>query len=810
MISIEPLTRDLRYAVRALRRSPLFAGVAVSCLAIGIAASTTMFSVFDAIALRPLPFPEPRELFALSARNAASGRRAQIALETYALMERDPAPFSALAAYTGRRVAVTQGREPVLVSAQLVSPTLFPLLGVRPPLGRLLLAADDSAGSPPVALISDALWHAQFAGDRGIVGARIAIDHLPYTVVGVMPAGFKFPEMSDLWLPLSPAVPKARRASQGASVVARLGVDRDLRQATARLGALVNAQRRDASSGRDTAWTAAARPLGAAFVGSDERLVAAAMLGATAFLLLIACANVANLLLTRAVARHRETAVRAALGASRRRIAAQMTTEGLLLAGIACVVSLPLAWQALGWIQAAIPPSDPYPYFVHWSLDGRAFLYAATASVVTGTVFGLLPAMHVTRGRLADSLKEGTQGAGTGARGARVREGLVVAEVSLALVLLVGASLFVRTFVGLRRTDLGYDASRLMTMRVFLPGARYDSSAARTRFVEDLLRRVAAVPGVSAATVSDLIPLDDEGGSRGEAVADRSASGDVRTSIAFSGVAGAWFDTFGERLLAGRTFTERDWRDSVPVAVINARMAEGLWPNGSAIGRRFRIAADSSRTWFTVVGVTANIRVVKLDETEVEVPHAYLPFRFTPTRDYGVIVRTPLDAAAVASGTRAAIHAVDGAAPVFKVWSMDDVRYLSFWMYAVWGTIFAVFGGIALVLSAVGVYAVIFYSVAQRTHELGIRVALGARRADVVRLVLGKGLRLAGLGVVVGLIAALGLTGIVKSLLIGVSATDPLSFAGVAVVLFAIAAVASYVPAVRATRVDPLVALRAQ
>ena len=810
MISIEALTQDLRYAVRALRRSPLFAGVAVSCLAIGIAASTTMFSVFDAIALRPLPFPEPRELFALSARNAATGRRAQIALETYALVARDPAPFSGLAAYTGRRVAVTEGREPVLVSAQLVSPTLFPLLDVRPQLGRLLFAADDSAGSSPVALISDALWRAQFGGDPGIVGARIAIDHQPYTVVGVMPPGFKFPEMSDLWLPLSPAVPKARRATQGASVIARLGVDHDLRQATAKLGALVNAQRRDASSGRDTAWTVAARPLGAAFVGSDERLVAAAMLGATAFLLLIACANVANLLLTRAVARHRETAVRAALGASRRRIAAQMTTEGLLLAGIACVVSLPVAWQALRWIQAAIPPSDPYPYFVHWSLDGRAFLYAATASLITGTVFGLLPAMHVTRGRLADSLKEGTLGAGTGARGARVREALVVAEVSLALVLLVGASLFVHTFVGLRRTELGYDASRLMTMRVFLPGARYDSSAARTRFVEELLRRVAAVPGVASATVSDLIPLDDEGGSRGEAVADRSASGDVRTSIAYSGVAGAWFDTFGERLLAGRAFTERDWRDSVPVAVINARMAERLWPGGSAIGRRFRIAADSSRTWFTVVGVTANIRIVKLDETEVDVPHAYVPFRFTPTRDYGVIVRTPLDASAVASGVRAAIHAVDGTAPVFKVWTMDEVRYLSFWMYAVWGTIFAVFGGVALALSAVGVYAVIFYSVAQRTREFGVRLALGARRADVVRLVLGKGLRLAGLGVFVGLIAALGLTGVVESLLIGVSATDPLSFAAVAVMLFAVAAVASYVPAVRATRVDPLVALRAQ
>ena len=809
MISIEHLLQDVRYALRQLRRRPVFAVVAVTCLAIGIATNTAMFSVFDAIVLRPLPFRQPETLVELSQRDPVSGQRFPFSFATYLDLTRDAHAFEQMGAYAGRRVALTEERESELVQAQLVSSSLFRMLGVKPQRGRLLQPDDDAPAAPPVVLISDAIWRRHFAADPTVVGRVISIDRQPYTVVGVMPPGFKFPEMSELWMPIG--LTGTVHNALGVSVIARLAPGHDVTQATADVASIARALHRQGpvADQRDSLWTGVVRPLDKAFIGSDDRIVATAMLGATMFLLMIACANVANLVLTSAIARQREFALRTAIGAGRARIAMQVITEGVMLAGVACVVALPLTWQALRWIRAAVPAADPYPYYVHWALDGHTFLYAAIASLLTGVLFGLGPALHVSRGRLTDALKDGTHGAGTGAHSNRARQALVVSEVALALILLVGASLFVRTFVGLRRTDLGYDPTRVMTMRFFLQGARYDSEGTRRRFVEDVLRRVETTPGVSAATVSDLIPLDDEGGSQGEAVIQgASAPSAAGPTILYSSVAGHWFKTFGVHLLAGREFTEQELRDSMPVAVINLALAERFWSGHSPIGQRFRLATDSTRTWYTVVGVAPNMRTAKLDENDGNPPEAYLPFRFVSTRDYGLMVRTSLDASAVTAGVRNALRAADPTVPVFNVWTMDEVRYLSFWMYAVWGTLFGVFGGIALVLATVGVYAVVFSGVAQRTKEIGIRAALGATRADIIRMVLGQGMLLACIGIGLGLLGALALTRVVESLLIGVSPTDPLSFVLVAVVLSLVAALASYLPARRATNLDPLVALR--
>jgi predicted permease len=427
--------------------------------------------------------------------------------------------------------------------------------------------------------------------------------------------------------------------------------------------------------------------------------------------------------------------------------------------------------------------------------------------MATAALFGIGPALQATRGSVHESLKEGTQGSGTGRRHNGLQNALIVVEVGLALVLLVGASLFVRTFVAIDRTNLGYDPARIMTMRFYLPGSRYDSASARLQAVRDVLRQVAAVPGVDAATVSDLIPLDDEGGSSGEAVPERAEARRV-PSVAYAAVTGDWFATLGVRLTAGRTFLASESQSGASVAVINEAMAKVFWRGESPIGRRFRFVKDSSRTWYEVIGVAPDVRTVKLDEDMGTPPTAFLPPRFVSTRDYGLMVRTRQPPASLTRDLARAIHAADPVVPVFNTWTMDEVRYLSVWMYVLWGTMFGVFGTVALVLATIGVYGVIHYGVAQRTREIGVRVALGAQRHDVIQLVLGRALSLVALGIAAGLVGAFGVTRVIESLLIGVSPTDPTSFLAMVLVLGGVAVVASCLPARRAMRVDPTVALR--
>ncbi len=806
----EALARDVRHAFRALRRTPLFTIVVVACLALGIATNTTMFSVFHAIALRALPFTHPEQLVSLYEREPGTGRRATLSWTAFTDWRSNAHAFTEMAAHTSRVLVLTEGEDPERVAGRLVSAGFFPLLGAQAQIGRLFDASDDAPGAPHVVLLSDALWRRRFGGQRSITGRAISLNNVSYTVAGVLEPGFAYPGSTELWIPLAPELAADRRDVRGLSTIARLKPGISVQQATREVTELarrLHRAYRSASDAQDTLWMGEARSLQGSITGSDERIVAAAMLGATTFLLLIACANVANLLLTRAIGRQREIAVRAAIGAGRHRIARQLITEAVLLAVLACVVALPVIRQALRWIAAAIPPSDAFPYYVHWSLDLPTFCYAALASLATGILFGLGPALLAARVPLQEALRTGTQGSGSGPRQHRLRHTMVVAEVALALVLLVGAALFVRTWVGIRATELGYDTSRIMTMRFYLPGARYDSAGPRTRVVADIARRMQALPGVEAAAVSDLIPLDDEGGAEGEITIEGDA-GDTRRSIAYCGVTGDWFGTLGLTLVSGRAFSEQETRDSVPVAVINRVMARQFWPGRNALGQRFRLAGDATRTWFTVIGVAPDIRTVKLDENRRTPPTVYLPYRFTPTRDYGVLLRTRALPAAITGEARTALHAADPSLPLFNVWTMDEVRYLSYWMYVLWGLLFGSFGISALVLAALGVYAVIYYSVAQRTREIGARVALGAQRADILRLVLGQGLALASTGVAIGLAGALALTRVVGSLLIGVSATDPLSFLGVALFLTATALLASYLPALRATRVDPLEALR--
>jgi predicted permease len=798
------LTLDLRYAVRTLRSERLFTAVAVACLSLGIATNTTMFSVFDAMFLRPLPFDDADRLVSVSGRHPQTGRRVALTLDDL----RDLAPamqsLESIAAYSGRAATLTDGGEPERIAAQLVTWNLFPLLGAQPQRGRGLDAADDEMSAGRVALISDSLWRRRYQADPSAVGRTIRLDNVAYTIVGVMPPKFRFPSSSELWIPLKPALGSSAAAVRGVSLVGRRAKNVSVERVNAELS--VRALPAQGSRGARIAFARAYR---SAAVGGEERTIIGALMGATTLLLVIACVNLANLMLARGAGRRREIAVRAALGASRIRIVRQLVTEAVLLAAIAGAVALPLAWYGIQWVHDAVPASDPLgPYYIDWALDTRTFLYAVTIALATGLAFGLAPAIDAAGRRLLNPMRE-RAGATSSRTQRRVHSALIVAQMALAVMLLAGASLFVRTYVGLSRVPLGYDTSRLMTMRFYLSGTAYDSTDARIRAVDAIAERLDRLPGAHAATVTDLVPLDDQGGSdAAAAIEGRTFEEGREPTVHYAGVAGRWLETFDQQLIAGRSFYDQELRGPARVALVNAKLAETFWPSETPIGRRFRFAEGSSTDWFTVIGVVPNIRTVKLDESRATPPTAYVPHRLISTRNYGIVIRTRANPESITAAARAAVHDVDASVALFDVHPMEQVRWLSYWMYVMWGTMFATLGIISVLIAAVGVYGIVFYTVAQRTREIGLRVALGAARAQVVRPMLVHVGVLSAVGLTLGLLGALAVTPVVGSLLIGVAPNDPAGFATVSVLLAAVALTATWLPAWHASAVDPMIALR--
>jgi putative ABC transport system permease protein len=803
------LRQDLRYAFRSLLRSPGFTAVAVACLALGIGVNATIFSVIDGVILRPYPYPEPERIITVGARNHQ--QRISNTSLSYADFKdvRDSAStIESIAAFANRSLTISDGRgDPERYPGATISWPLFQLLGMRPILGRDFTAADDRPGAEPVVLLSHEVWELRYQKDSAIVGRSIVINGTPHTVIGVMPERFLFPENERLWVTIAryqDAMPRDDRGTLH-SVFVRLkrGVTRQ--QAESELSGIA-ARLASAYPRENENWGVTTRTLGEWMLPEEVELVLLTMMGAVTLVLLIACANVANLLLARASVRQREISIRAALGAGRWRIVRQLLTEAVLIGCLSAPLGAGIAWIGIRLVDGAMPP-DEVPYFITWSLDGRSLAYTTVISLLTGLVFGLAPAMQAVRANLQSSLKEGGRGSAGGSK-ARLRNALVISEVALSLVLLVGASLFVRSFLNLQGAPVGFDTAPLMSMRFYLPGTAYEAPEAKALRVEDIVRRTESLPGVQAAFASNFVPMGGGGGGGRVLVEGNAVEAGREPGIAFIGVTPHMRQTLDLALVAGRDMTDAEGRTKTPVALINQEMGRSLWPGADPVGRRFRLAEGTTQDWFTVVGVLADFRHRQGNNTEPQGPAAYVPYPFEPTLNTGITIRVAGDPTQITPAVREQIRLADSTLPLFGVSTVEELRRLSYWQYGLFGSMFATFGFVALVLASIGVYGVLSYSVSQRVQEIGVRVALGAGRRDVLRLIVGHGLRLAAWGIAAGIVGAAAVTWIIRSILYNVTPTDPVSFGSVAMFLTMIATLASYLPARRAMAVDPIVALR--
>ena len=801
------LLQDLKYAIRSLVMDRGVTVIVVACLALGIGINATLFSVVDGVLIQSLPFAEADRIVVLNETFERRGvDEAGVSYPNLRDWKLQTTAFSSMTATAGRSITLSDGAEPERYAGAAITWDLFPMLGVPPALGRHFNPDDDRAGAEPVVILSDDVWQRRYHGDRGVVGRSVTLNGKPHTVVGVMPPRFRFPENQRVWIPLGPLAEKDSRNARNLFAFGRMKPGVDLARARADVAAMAatsSSQYPLTSEG----WSAMARPLSDDFIPDDVRLVILTMMGAVTLVLLIACANVANLMLARASGRQREFSVRAALGAGRARIVRQLLTECVLLGFAAAPIGLAIAYVGVRLLDGAISPDD-VPYYIHWEVSGRVIAYTVVVSALTGLVFGLAPALQSGRLNLQEALRDGARGSGQSGRRARLRNGLVVAEVALALVLLVGASLFVRSFLNLQSASPGFDTAPLLTLRFYMTGEAYALDEPKAQRVDDIVRRIEGLPGVQSAFASNFIPLDAGGGGGNVIVDGRTVPKGEEPFISFIGVTPHLQKTMGLAMLKGRDFTDAEGASRTAVAVVNDTMARKFWPEADPIGSRFRLVVSEPVEWFTVIGVAPDIRQNQQDSDEPPLPVAYVPYPYGTTANTGVVVRTAADPAGLTAAIRGEIRASDPGLAIFSVRTMEDLRRSGFWQFRLFGFMFGIFGAAALFLAGIGVYGVLAFSVSQRTQEMGVRIALGAQRSDVLQLVVRQGITLAMIGVIVGIVGAFGVTRVIASLLYNVTPTDPISFIGVALFLTLIAFMASYLPARRATTVDPIVALR--
>src|SRR3954463_5489995 len=827
-IMMDSLIQDCRFAWRGLVRSPGFAAVAIATLALGIGANSAIFTVVNAVVMRPLPYAHADRLVRVTADFTALNAT-DVGLSQPELMDYQDRSglFESIAGVWAINANLTEIDQPERVEALLTSPSYFDVLGVKPQLGRLFRPEDNGPGISTVLVISDALWHRRFGASPDAIGRKLRIDDDWYTVVGVLPPGFRHPGRSvltdvDVWAPASwvgnPFPSTATRSAYFITgAIGRLKPGISVDQARQRLASFGQGLR-DANPNdypKRAAWTPRLIPLRDDLVGPVKSTLLL-VFGAVGFVLLIACANIANLLLARASTRQRELAVRRALGSSRARLGRLFLTESLLLAVLGGIAGAALTGWLLDALLALVPAG--LPRLEEVAIDGQVLAFTAAITVVTAMIFGTFPALQFSRADVSDALKEGARGT-AGARGL-VRSALVVAEIALALVLLIGAALLVRSFWRLQQVELGVDPHNVLTARLWLPQpnetetGRYSNRktghAARLVTYEEILRRAAALPGVTSAAAVGALPFDGGFANttftvEGSEAEDRSKIPTMKATLASAN----YFDTMGIRVVRGRKFSEQDDGNAEPVVIVTESLARRGWPNQDPIGRRIHFGGPQAKQpWMTVVGVVNDVPPERLEDKAK--PMLYRPLRQASSLALSVVLKTSADPRTLGTALAAQVRAVDPDQPTYGIRTMDDLVRRATASRRFSTQLLGAFALLALVLAAVGIYGVMAFVVGQRTREIGIRIALGAHPSAVVRLVLREALVLAVLGIVVGSTAAIIVTRLLANLLYEVHSSDPVPYAVIAAVLATTAAAAAWRPARRAASVDPMLALRAE
>jgi putative ABC transport system permease protein len=808
---MDAIFTDLRYGLRSLLKRPAFTAIALMTLALGIGVNSAIFSAVDSILLRPLPLKDPAQLVSVWEQTLRDGiQQNEAAPANFFDLQSQNQSFEQIGAFGPDDVNLTGDGEPERLDGQVVTANVFSILGVAPALGRTFSFGEDQLGQEHVVVLSNALWQRRFNSDPSIINRAITLNGESFTVIGVMPRGFFFPEREiELWTPwaMEPEQ-KAGRGDHYLRLVARLKPGTTVARANADLTAI--GQRLSTEYPRtNEGLNFVAHSLHQDYVG-NLRLPILILFAAVGLVLLIACANVANLLLAQATTRRKEIAIRIALGARRWTIVRQLLIESLLLAGGGGLLGVLGAFWGVTALATLLPES--LSKLQNVSIDARVLLFTLGMSVLTAIVFGGVPALLASRTKPGATLSDVARDSAGGSSGRHVRRVLVVSEVALAVVLLVSAGLLIRSFQLLRQVDTGFTTENALTMRMVLPFPKYLKAETRRAFYDELLPKIKELPGVESAGMITFLPLSFHGMNFSFSVEGQASPSDVKLPFAlFRVVSPDYFGAMGIPLLRGRFFDTRDAPESQPAVLINRRLAEQYWPGESAIGKRFKIGpVDSPNAWLTVVGVVGDTKQTGLYEHKLEfyVPYAQERRSFVAPRD--LVVRTKSDPTVIAAAVRQAVWSVDKDQPVSNVRTLDQVFATAISQERFQALMLGLFAALALLLACVGLYGVISYAVVQRTHELGVRMALGAQPVDVLRLVIKQGMTLTLAGLVVGIVAGTFVTRILTDLLFGVTPRDPLTFAGVPVLLLLVALLACYIPARRATRIDPLIALRSE
>lgn len=812
------LVQDVRYGLRVLRKSPGFAAVAVIVLGLGIGANTAIFSVVNAILLRPLPYRDPSRLMQVwhvpPPKQFPGMTKFSVSPANYLDWERQNNVFQSMAIYGFQSYNITGTDQPQALQASVVSQDFYRTLGVQPLLGRTFTSDEEQSGHNHVLILGYALWKSSFGSNPRIVGSSIKLDDQPYTVVGVMPPNFKFPDWAQLWAPLGwTDQERAVRGNHNYMVIARLRPGTAMQQAQAEMN-IISARLQQQYPADDAGWGAVIVPLHEQLVG-DVRPALLVLLGAVAFVLLIACANVANLVLAKTVSRRKELAIRAALGASRARILSQVLAETVLLALAGGALGLLLAHFGVRLIVAFL--AGQLPRAAEITLDGWVLAFTLGVSVLAGIIAGLAPAWRFTKNDfdVHEALKQAASRTETESRGARTRSALVVSEVALSLVLLVGAGLMIRSLWALRSTNPGFDPRNVLTMVLPTSATRYPTLQQNIAFWNRVLPRVRALPGVVHAGATDSLPLSGEGSTQpvtveGRPVLPMAEQPEVGVRVFTPG----YLEAMRVPLRRGRMLNDGDVAGRPPVTVISAAMARQFWPHEDPIGKHLTLTFSPGIAR-EVVGVVGDVKMDALDasatQSMIYVPLAQMtlpPGEVWHGFAISLVVRTATAPSSTAAAIKNAVHQVDSAQPVMQVETMEDMVADSISQQRFTMLLLAAFAGLALLLAAVGIYSVLSYSVRRRVREIGIRMALGAQIADVLRLVVMEGMKPTLLGLAIGLAGALALGRVVSKLIYGVSAADPATFAAVSALLATVALAASIIPAYRATRVEPVKTLR--